>query len=192
MGALSDFENHLASLNIKSFLADYSVESPPSSGRVTFDKKFVGACDTENSFTLESWKNKYLPGYGGDLLLQMDIEGSEYEAIIGAPLQILDAFRIMVIEFHFMEKMFDPIRVRTLPGMFRKNLAQVSCRAHPSKQLLRQLKQERHGDTQSDGVHLLQQETRGRDTAKKRFPASPGPGQRARSGPLPLPRCWYQ
>jgi hypothetical protein len=104
----ADFETHLATLNIRSFLADYSVDSPPiQRPEFTFDKKFLGADDNESFFTLKSWKDKYLRGYTGELLLQMDIEGFEYEVIGSTPNDVLSTFRIMVIEFHFLDRLFD-------------------------------------------------------------------------------------
>jgi len=103
-----DFETHLATLNIKSFLADYSVDSPPiQKPEFIFDKKFLGADDNETFFTLKSWKDKYLRGYTGELLLQMDIEGFEYEVIRSAPTDVLNTFRIMVIEFHSVDRLID-------------------------------------------------------------------------------------
>lgn len=45
---LADFENQLADLNIKSFLADYSVASLPlQRSEFTFDKKFLGSSDRD-------------------------------------------------------------------------------------------------------------------------------------------------
>src|ERR1700683_662202 len=86
VGPSSEFELHLADRNIRSFLADYSVESPPvDRPEFTFDRKYLGASDAEPYITLASWKNKYLRDYKGDLLLQMDVEGAEYEVILGAP-----------------------------------------------------------------------------------------------------------
>jgi len=103
-----NFETQLATLNIKSFLADYSVDSPPiQKPEFIFDKKFLGADDNETFFTLKSWKDKYLRGYTGELLLQMDIEGFEYEVICCTPAEVLSSFRIMVIEFHFLDRLFD-------------------------------------------------------------------------------------
>jgi hypothetical protein len=109
VGGVADFESHLATLNIKSFLADYSVHSLPTERpEFTFDRKFLSANDTESSFTLQTWRDRYLKDYTGDLLLQMDIEGFEYEVILSTPIEILNGFRIMVIEFHYLHKMFDP------------------------------------------------------------------------------------
>jgi len=116
VGPRADFESHLANLKIRSFLADYSVNSPPvTKPEFTFDEKFIAANDSETSLTLESWRDKYLPNGAGDLLLQMDIEGSEYEVILSTPVEVLDNFRIMVIEFHFLEKLFD----RFVFGLYR-------------------------------------------------------------------------
>jgi hypothetical protein len=109
VGTTTNFESHLATLKIRSFLADYSVDSPPiRRPEFTFDKKFLGADDNETFFTLKSWKDKYLRGYTGELLLQMDIEGFEYEVIPSTPADVLNCFRIMVIEFHFLDRLFDP------------------------------------------------------------------------------------
>jgi hypothetical protein len=37
----------------------------------------------------------------------MDIEGFEYEVIRSTPTDVLNTFRIMVIEFHFLDRLFD-------------------------------------------------------------------------------------
>ncbi|MGA8739910.1 MAG: hypothetical protein WB561_01840, partial [Terracidiphilus sp.] len=77
---LSKFENELADRNIKSFLADYSVDAPTIiRPEFTFDKKFLGSWDRDKFITLASWKDQYLKGYSGDLILQMDIESAEWE-----------------------------------------------------------------------------------------------------------------
>ena len=121
VSTVADFENHLADLHIRSYLADYSVTSPPiDRPEFTFDKKFLGSSDRENYFTLASWKAKYLQGYTGDLILQMDIEGSEYEVILSLPDSLLDQFRIMVIEFHHLDRLFDPFAFRLISSCFER------------------------------------------------------------------------
>lgn len=121
VGPVAEFENHLATLGIKSFMADYSVDTlPVIRPEFTFDKMFVSANDTTTSFTLDTWREKYLHDYAGDLLLQMDIEGSEYEVLLSTPLQMLSRFRIMVIEFHFLEKLFDPFVFNLYRACFQK------------------------------------------------------------------------
>jgi hypothetical protein len=118
---VSDFENHLADLHIKSFLADYSVDSPPvTRPEIVFEKKFLGCTDQDPYITLASWKDKYLKDYSGDLLLQMDIEGFEIDVLLNAPDKLLDQFRIMVIEFHDMERLFDPFAFPLFQSCFDK------------------------------------------------------------------------
>jgi hypothetical protein len=123
VGPSSEFEMELADRKIKSFLADYSVESPPANRpEFTFDRKYLGASDTEPYITLASWKDKYLREYKGDLLLQMDIEGAEYEVILSTPDDLLSQFRILVIEFHSLHKLFDPFGFRLISAAFQKLL----------------------------------------------------------------------
>jgi hypothetical protein len=123
VNTVSDFENELADLGIKCFLADYSVEGPPiARPDFTFDKKFLGSSERGNFITLASWKDKYIKEYGGDLILQMDIEGWEYEVILNTPDSLLDQFRIMAIEFHYLDWLFDPFAFRFLSSSFEKIL----------------------------------------------------------------------
>ena len=123
VNTISEFENQLADRNIKSFLADFSVESPPiMRPEFTFDKKFLGATDNERFFTLASWKEKYLKGYAGDLILQMDIEGGEYPVILNTSDELLNQFRILVIEFHALDRLFDPFIFGLYSTCFEKLL----------------------------------------------------------------------
>lgn len=117
----ADFENHLAELGIRSFMADYSVDSPPvHRAEFVFDKKFLGCTDDPTYFTFTTWFEKYLKGYTGDLLLQMDIEGSEYEVIMNIPDELLSQFRIVVIEFHEVQRLFEPFYYRLFDACLRK------------------------------------------------------------------------
>ena len=123
VSTISSFENALADRGIKSFLADYSIEAPNLiRPEITFDKKFLGSSDRNEYFTLETWKDTYLKGYRAELLLQMDIEGAEYEVILNAPDSLLDQFRILVIEFHCLDKMLDQFAFRLISACFEKLL----------------------------------------------------------------------
>jgi len=130
VNTVANFENELADRGIKSFLADYSVDGTPiSRTEFTFDKKFLGATDDEQFFTLTTWKERYLKDYSGDLLLQMDIEGGEYPVILNTPDALLDQFRILVIEFHSLDRLFDPFGFPILSACFDK-LLQSFCVVH--------------------------------------------------------------
>ncbi len=134
VNTISDFENYLAGIGIKSFLADYSVDAPPvMRPELVFDKKFLGAMDRGHFITLASWKEKYIPGYQDDLILQMDIEGSEYPVILNTPDKLLDQFRILVIEFHRLDRLFEPVFFDLISSCFEKILGYFDvAHIHPN------------------------------------------------------------
>jgi len=100
------FEVGLSELSIPSFLVDYSVDEPPvANGLFHFEKLFLAAhTDGAKFIRLEDWVNKNASG-NSDLILQMDIEGSEWSVLLDTPIQLLERFRIMIIEFHDLDKM---------------------------------------------------------------------------------------
>lgn len=118
----ASFEEALLERGITSYLADYSVDNPPASlSECVFDKLFLGVRDQGHFITLETWIRKYIPDqYGNDLLLQMDIEGSEYAILEQTQKHILNRFRIMVIEFHDLFNLFDPIKFYYYERVFAK------------------------------------------------------------------------
>jgi len=193
VGPVAEFENHLAGLGIRSFLADYSVDSPPGNRpEFTFDKKFLGANDTETSLTIQSWRNKYLANYAGDLLLQMDIEGAEYEAILGTPVEVLNGFRIVVIEFHFLEKLFDRFVFRLYKACFERMLANFHVvHIHPNNCC----GSVKRGDLEVPRVmeFTFYNKRRAAGTgARKDFPHVLDRDNNADRGALVLPGCWYE
>jgi hypothetical protein len=120
----AQFEDELANRNIHSFLADYSVEQPPiMRPEFVFDRRFIGANDDGKFMTLAAWTHKYLPGYAGELLLQMDIEGGEYEVLLSTPLALLASFRIIVLELHWLDRLFDPFAFGIMKACFEKLLS---------------------------------------------------------------------
>jgi hypothetical protein len=99
---IANFEYECLERGIPSFLADYSVNQPPIELKgCQFLKKFVGSYNNVHTITLEKWISESLPkDFKEDLILQMDIEGAEYETLLATPFSILEKFRIMVVEFH--------------------------------------------------------------------------------------------
>lgn len=95
----SSFEDHLTSLNIECYLADFSVLGPAKKNAMFhFTKKYLGNKDDQMTMRLISWIK--LNKHDGDMILQMDIEGAEYQVILDTPSDVLRKFRILVIEFH--------------------------------------------------------------------------------------------
>ena len=101
VGYNSLFEAEIAALGIKCHLIDFSVESPPIKNELfTFTKKYLGRVNNKEFITFESWFRELNCDPSSEYLLQMDIEGYEYEVIEATTSDFLNIFRIMVIEFH--------------------------------------------------------------------------------------------
>ena len=115
----STFEKQLSEkYGIKSILADYSVDKPGEDCTdFTFYKKFIGYGD-EKYITLENLVRTV--SNNGDKILQMDIEGGEYEVIIDTSREILREFRIICIEFHEFDKLMDRDFFRMVKAIFNK------------------------------------------------------------------------
>ncbi len=122
-----EFEDHLADqYRIKSFLSDGSVDESKLDlldNYQVFQKKWINDFDDENTMTLSRWINNSNHKNSQNLLLQMDIEGSEYNCLLNTSDSCLKQFRIMVIEFHdlyrlknqrFLNQIFIPIMQRIL------------------------------------------------------------------------------
>jgi hypothetical protein len=96
----ASFERDLISRGIFCYLADYSVDTTPISGNfLDFDKKFIGIEDNEVFMTLSTWLDAKCIN-SNDLLLQMDIEGAEWEVLESVDRETLLKFKVLVIEFH--------------------------------------------------------------------------------------------
>jgi len=102
---IASFETGISKFGIPSHLADYSVDGPPKDAIVaSFIKKYIGANNGNNFISLEKWIiDTEQANDNRDLLLQMDIEGGEYECILSTPSAVLNRFRIIAIEFHNIE-----------------------------------------------------------------------------------------
>jgi len=117
----SSFEEELADkYGINSYMADYSVDKPPIDNKYFhFAKKFLGNKNNEKFIRLEDWVNNSVNG-NSDLLLQMDIEGAEYEVIIDTPRDMFKKFRIMAIEFHSLDMIFNKDSFKMVEAVFDK------------------------------------------------------------------------
>lgn len=129
VSSISGFEKDCADRGIKVFLADASVDSPAESHHLfEFTKKFIGGNNRENFVTLEQWVAQSSKDSNKDLIMQMDIEGSEYEALDPVSAELMNCFRIIVIEFHGLHHL-DKGQAR----IFRKILKTHTClHIHPN------------------------------------------------------------
>jgi hypothetical protein len=129
------FEKELAEkYGIRSFMADASVSEPPlDSDYFEFDPKFLGSRNDDTFITLSSWIDQKVGADDHDMLLQMDIEGAEYEVFVETPMDVLSRFRIMILEFHDLERLFDQKMLPLLSAVFSKLARNFSiAHVHPN------------------------------------------------------------
>ena len=87
----------------KAYLADGSVNPKIKNENIHFIKKFIGSKKSSDFITLENWIKTSKIKENSDLMLQMDIEGWEYDVIKSTSSETLNKFRIILVEFHNFE-----------------------------------------------------------------------------------------
>lgn len=130
----SDFELACAQKGMKVFLADHSVDGPATRHEsFHFTKKFVGATTSDSFMTMDDWVKSAPIASDSDLLLQMDIEGYEYETLLSMPDDLLKRFRVIVVEFHRVHHLWSAPFFRLAAAAFGKLLQTHSCvHLHPN------------------------------------------------------------
>ena len=83
-------------------LDDISKKPQPLDSFIHFQENWLDATTKKGTISLTDWVNQNSTP-AEDLMLQMDIEGSEYEVIRNTSPEILDKFHTIVIEFHYFE-----------------------------------------------------------------------------------------
>lgn len=131
---VSGFEKDCAALGMKVFLADRSIDQPTeSSSLFHFTKKYVGVTTNDDFMTIDDWVASSLPGSNTDLMLQIDIEGYEYETFLGVSDGLMRRFRIIVAEFHYLDQLWSRPFFRLASRMFEKILQTHTCvHIHPN------------------------------------------------------------
>ena len=140
--------------------------------------------------TLDDWHAAKLPGDRSELLLQMDIEGGEYETLLAASPALLAQFRIMVVEFHWLAELWGEAFFAVASRAFRKLLQTHSVvHIHPNNCC---------GSVTSEGIEipriaeftLLRNDRVRTRTLRTNFP-HPLDRPNVAKAPLDLPECWY-
>lgn len=135
VGDSATFENALLPYGIRSSLADYSVAGPPSDvSGCDFTKKFVGASTSDTMMTMDDWVNASPERPAdGDLILQMDIEGAEYETLLATSVPTLRRFRIIVLELHKLHHLSHPLYFRLVSAALSRVLEHFEvAHLHPN------------------------------------------------------------
>ncbi len=188
---ISGFELDCANRGMQVFMADYSVEGPAANHKnFHFLKKFLGIMQTENTITLENWVASSTSDSNSELLLQMDIEGAEYEVILGTSEDLFKRFRIIVIEFHSLKLLWSVPFFCLASKAFEKLLQTHVCvhnhpnNINPSKTI---------GNVTLPSV--TEMTFLRRDRANELSPATKFPhpldSDNSTKEALSLPKCWY-
>lgn len=128
------FDLALAKAGVEVYMADASVDGPPIQHPLfNFHKKFLAAYEDDMNMRLDSLVGPAMAKYGDNLLLQMDIEGAEYPVILDASPATLSAFRIMLFEFHDLDRMMSSRFLPIIEATFRKILqSHLVVHIHPN------------------------------------------------------------
>ena len=106
----ASFEDDLLNkFGIASVIIDKAIAKPKELNTShEYIEKWLGSIDTSEFITLNSVTGLHSHG---DLMLQMDIEGAEYEVLISLSKKELEKFRIILIEFHFLSQLKSKIKI---------------------------------------------------------------------------------
>jgi hypothetical protein len=124
----SDFELDMATRGMQVFLADRSVDGPAAEdSRFHFIKKYVASTTSQGDglITLDDWYTSVLGPVSDsapEAVLQMDIEGSEYEVLHNLSDSLQNRFRIIIIEFHRLHQLVDRFSFGWMSQALRKLL----------------------------------------------------------------------
>jgi hypothetical protein len=133
---ISEFELECLKYGMKIFMADKSVEKPNleiSENKYSFLKKFIGCTNNDEFITMDKWVNSSNISDKSDLLLQMDIEGAEFNSFINISDSLLNRFRIIVVEFHNLDLIWEPRFFNIAETVFNKLLQNHICiHTHPN------------------------------------------------------------
>ncbi len=123
VGDSSAFEDAIYGLfGVRSLLADGTVTGPPKpEDHLSFTQKNIQPYDSELTMTLESWVSTS-SSPSDELILQMDIEGGEYAAILGLSAERLLQFRILILEFHSLDALQTNFGFQIIEATFKKLL----------------------------------------------------------------------
>jgi hypothetical protein len=189
---VADFELELARRGIPCFLTDYSVDAAPVEHELFhFQKKYLGTREDEVFTCLEKWVTQSAPN-AGDLLLQMDIEGSEYGVIFDTSSAVLRRFRIVVIEFHKLNLLMGPQGLELIGLAFGKLLKDFDVvHIHPNNWS----EPEAYGPFEIPRLMEFTFLRKDRIRSRKPTASFPHPLDRVNvpaKPDYPLPDCWYK
>lgn len=134
IGNITGFEKDCDKHGMKVYCADKSVETTvESDSGFNYINKYIGKEITSDFITLDNWVNVSGVEEKIDLLLQMDIEGFEYDVFEMLSKELLKRFRIIVVEFHYLDLLTNKAFFESALNIFSKLLENHVCvHLHPN------------------------------------------------------------
>ncbi len=131
---VSGFEKDCAQRGMDIHMADASVNKPAEDDeRFHFRKSYIGSYEHDKFITMEQWVMDAGDKSDDDWILQIDIEGWEYEVLLNMHADLINKFRIIVIEMHSLDQLFESRFFSIANSAFRKLLANHTCvHIHPN------------------------------------------------------------
>lgn len=132
VGDQSSFEEFFARRGLVCHLLDASVSGPSLlHENFNFVALWLSLRDKEGHINLDRWVESASPV--GDLVMQMDVEGSEYEVLLGASDDVLRRFRIMVLELHGVHRILSRVGIQQIRSLlYRLSVNFVVAHVHPN------------------------------------------------------------
>jgi hypothetical protein len=110
LGNNNNFEIQLARLGIKGFQIDNSINKPPKSHEnLNFISKTLGALDGEESISLKTLINNV--SINKDIIVKLDIEGGEIEALRNLPKNALQKITCLSMELHSISSLHNNTQI---------------------------------------------------------------------------------
>jgi hypothetical protein len=125
----TSFDEDCHKKKITPFLLDGTIDY---NGPFNFIKKNLNTFSDDKNITLSEWLNTVnIEENENNLMLQMDIEGNEWDILDNIELSLLKKFKIIVIEFHFFGKFIR--NLSKISNVFAKlNIDFTICHIHPN------------------------------------------------------------
>ena len=195
VNTVSEFEMDCHNRGMKIFLADKSVNKPRlnlKEHEYHFLKKFVGCINNDDFITLDTWAESMGINTGEELLLQMDIEGAEYVTLINTSEALLKSYRIIILEIHSLQKLWNKEFFKLASATFEKLLQHHTCvHIHPNN----------HGTiVKHEGIEIptvaemtfIRNDRIIEKTPQTKFPHLLDTNNSKNRVPIVLPKIWYQ
>lgn len=193
VGCSSTFEKDCADRGMKVFLADGFVDQPRQAHELfVFTKKYIGTQTKDHYITMDDWVKSSWPDAHDDLLLQMDIEGSEYDVLLAASNDLIKRFRIIVIEFHFLNKLRTKSFFEWASRVFEKILQSHTCVHNHPNNFADSIKYRGLEIPKVIELTFLRHDRVSSPSFVRIFPHPLDADNTKKKPSLPLPECWYK